>query len=142
MEEVTHIISTTIDFPDYDAANDALKSVVKQDWVHASITKGRLANPRQYSPDPRLFFSGLIVCCADLPSGDSDAIIGGVLAMGGLYSSAVSRMVTHIVALTMDSEKCQTALAKNLKCKIVLPHWYGPFFQMASRRYTNSRQVR
>ena len=123
MEEVTHIISTTIDFPDYDAANDALKSVVKPDWVHASITKGRLANPRQHSPDPRLFFSGLVVCCADLPSGDSDAIIGGVLAMGGLYSSAVSKMVTHLVALTIDSEKCQTVLAKNLKCRIVLPHW-------------------
>ena len=126
LEEVTHIISTTIDFPDYDAANDALKSVVKPDWADASITKGRLANPRQYSPDPRLFFSGLIVCCADLPSGDSDAIIGGVLAMGGLYSSSVSKMVTHVVALTMDSDKCQTAISRDLRCKIVLPHWYEP----------------
>jgi len=123
LQDLTHIISTTIDFPDYDAVNDSLKSVVKPDWVNASITKGRLANPRQYSPDPRLFFSGLVVCCADLPSGDSDAIIGGVLAMGGLYSSAVSKMVTHIVALTTDSDKCQTALNKNLKVKIVLPHW-------------------
>lgn len=123
LQDITHIISTTTDFPDYEAANDALKSVVKPDWVKASILKGRLANPRQYSPDPRLFFSGLVVCCADLPSGDSDAIIGGVLAMGGLYSSPVSKMVTHIVALTMDSEKCQTAIAKNVKCKYVLPHW-------------------
>lgn len=123
LDDVTHVISKTIDFPGYDAAGDSLKSVVKPDWVSASITKGRLANPRQYSPDPRLFFSGLIVCCADLPSGDSDAIIGGVLAMGGLYSSSVSKMVTHIVALTMDSHKCQTALTKNLKCKILLPHW-------------------
>jgi hypothetical protein len=123
LEDVTHVISTTIDFPGYDAAGDSLKSVVKPDWVSASIAKGRLANPRQYSPDPRLFFSGLIVCCADLPSGDSDAIIGGVLAMGGLYSTSVSKMVTHIVALTMDSDKCQTALSKNLKCKILLPHW-------------------
>lgn len=125
LEEVTHIISKTIDFPDYHTSNDALKSVVKPDWVKASITKGRLANPRQYSPDPRLFFSGLVVCCADLPSGDADAIIGGVLAMGGLYSSAVSKMVTHIVALTTDSDKCQAALSKNLKCKILLPHWSG-----------------
>lgn len=123
LQDITHIISTTTDFPDYEAANDALKSVVKPDWVKASILKGRLANPRQYSPDPRLFFSGLVVCCADLPSGDSDAIIGGVLAMGGLYSSPVSKMVTHIVALTMDSDKCQTAISKNVKCKYVLPHW-------------------
>ena len=123
LQDITHIISSTIDFPEYGAASDALKSVVKPDWVTASIAKGRLANPRQYSPDPRLFFSGLVVCCADLPSGDSDAIIGGVLAMGGLYSSPVSKMVTHIVALTTDSDKCRTAISKNVKCKFVLPHW-------------------
>lgn len=127
IQDITHIISTTTDFPEYEALNDALKSVVKPDWVRASIAKARLANTRQYSPDPRLFFSGLVVCCADLPSGDSDAIIGGVLAMGGLYSSPVSKMVTHIVALTMDSDKCKTAIEKNVKCKYVLPHWYHGF---------------
>ncbi len=125
LAKVTHIISMTSDFPDYEDAIRALKAVVKPDWVKASVAKGRLANPRQYSPDPRYFFSGLVVCCADLPSGDKDAIIGGVLAMGGLYSSAVTKMVTHIVALTTDPDKCQTALNKNLKCKIVLPHWYA-----------------
>ena len=123
LDTVTHIITDNIDFPDYDPAIDALKAIVKPEWVFASISKGRLANPRQYSPDPRMFFSGLIVCCADLPVGDSDAIIGGVLAMGGLYSSAVTKQITHIVALTTETDKCQAALAKDLKCKIVLPHW-------------------
>ena len=53
--------------------------------------------------------------------------------MGGLYSSAVTKMVTHIVALTTDPDKCQTALNKNLKCKIVLPHWYGTKAEAISR---------
>ena len=133
-DDVTHIISRTHDFPAYQEARDKLKNVVKPDWVKASVTKGRLAQPRQYSPDPKLFFSGLVVCCADLPSGDSDAIIGGVLAMGGLYSSAVSKMVTHIVALTTEPDKCQAALNKNLKCKIILPHW---FVVLVVALYTN-----
>ncbi len=124
LTDVTHIISTTSDFPDYEAAGEALIPVVKPDWVEASVTKRRLANPRQYSPDPRLFLSGVVVCCADLPSGDEDAIIGGVLAMGGLYSGVVTKQVTHLVALTIkDSKKCETALSRNLNCKIVLPHW-------------------
>lgn len=127
LENVTHIISTTSDFPDYDKIKEAFIPVVKPEWVIASTTKGRLANPRQYSPDPRLFYSGLVVCCADIPAGDADAIIGGVLAMGGLYSSSVSKMVTHIVALTEDAEKCQVAISRNVKCKIVLPHWYVYF---------------
>lgn len=92
-------------------------------WVDISILKSRLANPRSHSPDPRLFFSGLVVCTANLPEGDKDAIIGGVLAMGGLYSGAISKLVTHLVALTMDPVACQTVVSKNLNCKIVLPHW-------------------
>ena len=125
LDAVTHIISNTIDFPDYDAATEPFisRAVVKPEWVTASIMKGRPANVRQYSPDPRMFFSGLIICCADLPEGDHDAIIGYVLAVGGLYSSRVTKQVTHVVALTTDSDKCQLALNKKLDCKIVLPHW-------------------
>ncbi|KAI4116854.1 MAG: hypothetical protein LQ345_002796 [Seirophora villosa] len=133
LDDVTHVISATSDFPEYDAAINALKSVVKPEWVTASIAKGRRANPRSYSPDPRLFFSGLVLCCADIPEGDKDAVMGGVLATGGLYSSSVTKMVTHIVALTMDHDKCQTVLKKDLKCKIVLPHWFDDCLRIGKR---------
>ena len=122
---LTHIISPTIDFEGYEAADSRMTAVVKPSWVETSILKNRLANPKSHSPDPRLFFSGLVVCTADLPEGDKDAIIGGVLAMGGLYSGAISKLVTHIVALDMEPQACKVAVSKNLKCKIVLPHWYG-----------------
>ncbi|KAL8680253.1 MAG: hypothetical protein Q9224_000442 [Gallowayella concinna] len=133
LDRITHIISATSDFREYDAATDALKSVVKPEWVTASVAKGRLANPRSYSPDPRLFFSGLVLCCADIPEGDKDAVMGGVLATGGLYSSSVTKMVTHIVALTMEHEKCQTVMKKDLKCKIVLPHWFDDCLRIGKR---------
>ncbi|KAL9608825.1 MAG: hypothetical protein Q9167_006360 [Letrouitia subvulpina] len=133
LKEVTHIISPHSDFPDYDNATDALKAVVKPEWVYASINKGRLANPRSYSPDPRMIFSGLVISCADLPTGDKDAIIGGVIAMGGLYSSSVTRLVTHIVALNMDPEKCQGVIQKDAKCKIVLPHWFDDCLKLGKR---------
>ncbi|KAI9819942.1 MAG: hypothetical protein M1827_006512 [Pycnora praestabilis] len=130
---VTHIISSTSDFPQYDAAGEALIPVVKPDWITTSLSKNRLANPRQYSPDPRLFFSGVTVCCADLPTGDKDAIIGGVLAMGGLYSGHLTKMVTHLVALTEDNEKCQIALAKLGRVKILLPHWFDDCLKLGKR---------
>ena len=98
--------------------------MVKPEWVKASIMKKKQANPRQYSPDPRMFFSGMIICCADLPEGDQDAIIGYVLSVGGLYTTSVTKQVTHIIALTTESQKCQAALTRNLNIKIVLPHWY------------------
>ena len=121
---LTHIISTTTDFEAYEAISNALIPVVKPEWITSSVAKKKLANPRSHSPDPRLIFSGLIVSCADLPDGDKDAIVGGVLAMGGLYSPPITKLVTHLVALNMDSEKCRTVVAKSLSCKLVLPHWY------------------
>jgi hypothetical protein len=119
LDELTHIICDSCDFPSYDAASDALIPVIKPHWVDASLAKSKLANPRQYSSDPRLFMSHVVICCADLPEGDKDAIIGGVLAMGGLHSAKVSSMVTHVVALTMDSDMCRSVALR----KIVLPHW-------------------
>jgi len=124
LDGITHFISPTFDFPEYDAACDALIPVVKTGWVDASLMRGKLANPRQYNPDPRLFLSEVVVCCADIPEGDADAIAGGVIAMGGLYTSKVTSQVTHIVALTMESEECKVVKSRKLSTKIVLPHWY------------------
>ncbi|KAI9827564.1 MAG: hypothetical protein M1832_004914 [Thelocarpon impressellum] len=130
--EVTHIVSSTSDFPSYHAAADAFIPVARPEWVFKSLSKKRLAQVRQYSPDPRLFFSGVTVCCADLPSGDSDAIAGGVVAMGGQYSDVLTKLVTHIIALTQDSDKCQKASAKGLQCKIVLPHWFDDCLKLGT----------
>lgn len=119
------MITSTIDFENYDQVEENLLNIVRPEWVEHAQVKRKLPNPKQYSPDPRMFFSGLIVTVAeDIPDGDKDAIIGGVLAMGGLYSSAISRMVTHVVALTTDPPKCKVAIQKELECKIVLPHWF------------------
>ena len=125
MEEFTHLISNTIDFPVYDTANEALIPVVKPQWLHASLSKKKVANPRQYSPDPRLFLNDVVVTCGDIPDGDKDAIIGGVLAKGGIYSPKVSGLVTRLVDLTAESDKARMILSRRMNVKIVLPHWYG-----------------
>lgn len=120
---LTHIISTTSDFPDYNAALDKFIHVVKPTWVEACLTRNKVANPRAYSPDPALFMSDVIVCTGNLPEGDKEAIIGGVIALGGQHSAALSKLVTHLVALDLNEEKCQIAVTKHLRCHIVLPHW-------------------
>ena len=123
LSQFTHLISCTIDFPVYDAACDALIPVVKPQWAYVSLSRKRLSNPRQYSPDPRLFLNDVVVTCGDIPSGDKEAIIGGVLAKGGIYSPKVSHTVTHLVDLTVESEKARIVISRRLNVKIVLPHW-------------------
>ncbi|KAL1956007.1 hypothetical protein VTO42DRAFT_7907 [Malbranchea cinnamomea] len=133
LTEFTHVVSSTIDFPGHDAICDALIPVVKPQWIYASISKRKLANPRQYNPDPRLFLNDVVVSTVDLPEGDKDAIIGGVLAMGGLYTSKITNSTTHLVALNLDSDKCKAARSRGLKIKIVLPHWFDDCLKLGKR---------
>ncbi|KAI9716312.1 MAG: hypothetical protein M1828_000408 [Chrysothrix sp. TS-e1954] len=134
LHEVTHIISTTADFPAYHDASDAFINVVKPLWVRQSVLKHRLANPRQFNPDPSLFFSSIVITCADdLPQGDKDALIGGVLAMGGQYSVGMTKLVTHVIALTMNTPQCQLIVDKKLTCKPVLPHWFDDCLKLGKK---------
>ncbi|KIX04651.1 uncharacterized protein Z518_05521 [Rhinocladiella mackenziei CBS 650.93] len=120
---ITHVVATTSDFHDFHAYCDALIPVLKPAWIQHCLAKDRLVNTRQYSPDPRLFMSDVVVCVADLPMGDADAIAGGILAMGGLFSSRLTNQITHVISLSMDSESCVQVQRKKLNVKIVLPHW-------------------
>ncbi|KAJ5596666.1 hypothetical protein N7450_003124 [Penicillium hetheringtonii] len=131
--ECTHIVSSTINFQSYDYFSNALIPIIKPAWVHTSLSKRKLANPRQHSPDPRLFLNDVVVTCGDIPEGDKDAIIGGVLAKGGLYSSRLSATVTHLVDLTADSDKARVIKAKAMRVKIVLPHWFDDCLKLGQR---------
>jgi hypothetical protein len=123
LDDVTHILSTTSDFPQYPEARNSMINVVKPSWITESLLKNKAAPTRPHTPDPNLIFSNTTICCADIPTGDKEAIVGAVLAMGGSESNALTKVTTHLCALTMDHPKCQLATEKNLKCKIVLPHW-------------------
>ncbi|PYH99134.1 BRCT domain-containing protein [Aspergillus ellipticus CBS 707.79] len=133
LTEFTHLMSCTIDFPAFDAASDSLIPIVKPYWLQACLQKRKLANPRQYSPDPRLFLNDVVITCGDIPGGDKEAIIGGVLAKGGIYSAKVSQQVTHLVDLTADSDKARLIIAKKLNIKIVLPHWFDDCLKLGRR---------
>jgi len=123
IEEITHIVSSTTDFACYNEAGLALIPVVTPAWVTQSLSRRKQAQIRPYTPDERLIFSNVNLTCADIPQGDKDAIIGATLAMGGMESNSLTKLVTHICALSMDHPKCQAAKEKKFRCKIVLPHW-------------------
>lgn len=124
LEAVSHIVSNTIDFPQFTETQAYMIPVINPGWIKASILRSKQAQVRPYSPDPRMFFCKVTITCAGLPEIDKETIIGATLAMGGMETADVSRQTTHICALSMDHPKCITAKEKGLKCKIVLPHWY------------------
>lgn len=119
----THVVSDTIDFPEYEDAMAMMIPVVNSAWITASLQRNKQAQLRPFSPDPRFIFATVNITCADIPASDKEAIIGATLALGGTESKDLNKATTHICALSMDHPKCITAKEKNLKCKIVLPHW-------------------
>ncbi|KAF2034848.1 hypothetical protein EK21DRAFT_55242 [Setomelanomma holmii] len=133
LEEITYIVSETSDFPDYYRALDLMIHVVRPAWISASLNVNKLKNPRTYSPDPALFMSDVVICCGDIPSGDKEAIEGGVLAMGGQIAPSLSKLVTHLIALDLSEERCQLAISKRLQLMIVLPHWFDDCLKVGRR---------
>jgi hypothetical protein len=97
------------------------------------LPKGKLAQPRQHSPDPSQYFQDVVVSFGDLPEGDQDAIVAGVMALGGQYSGPLSKLVTHIVTVDDNDDKCRIARERDLKCKIVLPHWFDDCFRLGRK---------
>lgn len=131
--EINYIISTTSDFPDYHRALDLMIHTVKPAWIDASLQVAKAKNPRTYSPDPALFLSEVVVCCGDIPTGDKEAVEGGVLAMGGQVTPALSKQVTHLIALDVSDPRCQLAISKRLHLKMVLPHWFDDCLKVGRR---------
>ncbi|SPQ27036.1 c9f6de18-114c-4566-b1c4-117199d8b410 [Thermothielavioides terrestris] len=131
--QATHIVSNTIDFDQYAESQAMMIPVVRSEWIKASIARNKVAQVRPFSPDPRMIFSNVILTCADIPDVDKEAITGAIMALGGMESKDLSRQTTHICALSLDHPKCIEAQRKNLKCKIVLPHWFDDCFRLGKR---------
>ncbi|KAG7286151.1 hypothetical protein NEMBOFW57_008455 [Staphylotrichum longicolle] len=131
--QATHIISNTIDFDQYAEAQAMMIPVVRSDWIKATIARNKVAQVRPFSPDPRMIFSNVVLTCADIPATDKEAITGAIMALGGMESKDLSRLTTHICALSLDHPKCVEAKKKSPKCKIVLPHWFDDCFRLGKR---------
>lgn len=97
--------------------------VVTDNWIQLSLARSRLAQLRSFSPDPRMIFSSVVITCAGLPEMDKEGIIGATAALGGMDSPVLTKMTTHICALTEDDPICQAAKANGSRAKMVLPHW-------------------
>ena len=133
LASVSHIVSASIEFPQYSEAIERGVAVVKPSWIRQSHRKGKLSAPRQHSPDPSQYFQDVVLVCADIPEYDKDAIIAGVMALGGQYQSTLTKLTTHIVTLSDEHTKCVTAQEKRASCKIVLPHWFDTCFRLGKK---------
>ncbi|ODV77123.1 uncharacterized protein CANTADRAFT_8274 [Suhomyces tanzawaensis NRRL Y-17324] len=138
---ITHIITDSVEFIEYDLARSAMIPITTPKWVYESIAAKRTLNPKLYNPDPKLFLKDCFVCVADnLPEGDKEVIYGAVSAFGGSYLDALTRYTTHLIALDLTNEKSIIAYSavngpqeELLDIKIVMPHWVDHCLTMGNK---------
>lgn len=133
LSSVTHIISDDIHFPQYREAIERGVLVVKKSWVGQSIGKRKVSGARQHSPDPSQYFQDVVVTFGELPDGDCDAIIGGVIALGGQYQPVFTKLTTHCVTTDENHPKCQIGRQRNPNAIIVLPHWFDDCLRLGKK---------
>lgn len=133
VSQLSHIISTNVYFPEYNRALEHNCHIVRPSWVRQSKTRGRQSQTRQHSPDPALIFREVVLTSADLPEGDKNAIIAGVIALGGMHSGPLTKLVTHIVTLSEDHVKVHAARSHGVDAMILLPHWFDDCLKLGKR---------
>jgi hypothetical protein len=137
LKNITHIIASDSNFEAYNDAIDALIPVVTTTWIDHALDKKKAPNPKTYCPDPGHYFHDVIVSFAeDIPQGDKDAITGGIQAMGGQVCEPLTKLVTHVVALSMKNQKTEVMVAKKVKAIAVLPHWFDHCLKLGRKLST------
>ena len=83
-------------------------------------------SPYHYFPDPSLIFSGIIACATSLPPSDLEVLSAGITALGGQWRTGLTKDVTHLFAISPDSQKYATAMhfREETGVKVILPHWF------------------
>lgn len=71
-------------------------------------------------------FSGVIACATSLPPSDLEVLSAGITALGGQWRTGLTKDVTHLFAMSPDSQKYATAMhfKGETGVKVVLPHWF------------------
>ncbi|KZW04352.1 hypothetical protein EXIGLDRAFT_635858 [Exidia glandulosa HHB12029] len=129
METAAFIISDTNAFEGSNRANKDAE-VVTPYWVERSAALDTLQNPKGFSADPRMIFSGIVASSVELPDGDKEIMRASIVAFGGQWREMFTRDVTHFFCLTNKSDKYEKAIdyAAQSQMRVLLPHWFDDSF--------------
>ena len=115
LSQFTHVVSNTIDFPNYDVIVDSLMiPVVTTQWVKEVIKNKRVVPLRSYSPNPKHFFKDVILAAGGGLQGDDKEILKiGVKTFGGIYLDDLKKSLTHYVTNDLEDDNTKLIMAFN-----------------------------
>ncbi|KIY43340.1 hypothetical protein FISHEDRAFT_78219 [Fistulina hepatica ATCC 64428] len=128
----THVVTNT---PNFEGHSSTSAVVVTDTWVVKSFEHSRMRETMYYSPDPAKLFSGVVASSADIPESDVITMSAGIQALGGQWRSGLTADVTHLFAVSENSDKYAAAMAARHETStvVLLPHWFDDTIRLASR---------
>ncbi|KAJ7736891.1 hypothetical protein B0H16DRAFT_1326401 [Mycena metata] len=123
--DATHVITTSEAFEGWqDVGKNTV--VVSDLWVGRSIAANKMQQPGHYSAARSMIFSGVVACSADLHSSDEEVISAGIMGLGGQFRMGLTKDVTHLFAISPNSEKYSTGMSHRdqTSLRVLVPDWF------------------
>ncbi|KAJ3339067.1 hypothetical protein HDU93_008653 [Gonapodya sp. JEL0774] len=119
---VTHIVTDDTEW----GVQYIRKEFLKREGDQKVVEVTKLYEPSRYSPNPTMFFSGVIATCSGLRTPDRVHIFGAICAFGGQYRDGLTADVTHLVTTEGAGQKylaLTTHPELRLSARAVHPRW-------------------
>ncbi|KAL7415315.1 hypothetical protein BDY24DRAFT_272921 [Mrakia frigida] len=145
LDKVTLVVSDSINFAEYDeiekrnkgkgTGDKERKWVVTTRWMERMERCDKWLHPQFFSPDPKLYFSGVCVCVSDeMSTGDRDAINSAVSAFGGSTKMHLTTEVSHLLCQNTKGSMYSTGIDNiGPGLQVLLPHWVDDCFTKGVR---------
>ncbi|KAG0690791.1 hypothetical protein C6P40_001381, partial [Pichia californica] len=115
LSQFTHVISNSIDFPNYEIISIRLMiPVVTPQWLKEIIKNKKIEPLRTYSPNPKHIFKSVSICiCGGLTNDDKEILKSAVRIFGGLCFNDLRRTLTHYVTNDINDDNSKLVKAFN-----------------------------
>ncbi|EDO19205.1 hypothetical protein Kpol_1050p63 [Vanderwaltozyma polyspora DSM 70294] len=122
------VISNTIDFAFYETITaDFLVPVVTPDWIHSSLSAGRLSRVSIFSPNKDHFLRNSLIYISKHDFDNSERLFYRELItyLGGNYSEGITNTTTHIITTMPNDPALLTVLGykHDIRVQFVFPTW-------------------
>jgi hypothetical protein len=115
LSQFTHVVSNTIDFPNFEIINTELMiPIVSSDWLKTVIKNQRIIPLRSFSPDPRNIFKEVIISSDSGINDDDKSILKiAIRTFGGTYLNELKKSLTHFISDSLDKDNTKLIMAFN-----------------------------
>lgn len=115
LSQVTHVISNSIDIPNYDIiAFQLMIPVVSSEWLKVVIANKRIYPVRPFYSNPKhIFKDALFAVSSDFSKNEKLILQKAIRTFGGTYLEEMKKSLTHVISDNLEDNDAKLITAFN-----------------------------